>query len=183
MARGEVWNEFSTLFRLGASKVVEARLFVAQDDTKPLPSAFQMLVSLRVLGAEIDNDTATNNFPVKDGAVKIPIVVSTFSGNVDGMISNWHGTTANGSASTDPQWKDVERVSFTLAATGRITIPVTDILALVPGIGGLLRLLLSALPGKQISFTLGSTVVEIPVHRIDGRVVLPPNCVAPAWWR
>jgi hypothetical protein len=183
MARGEVWNEIITLFRIGGVKVVEARLFVAQDDTKALPEAFAMLVSMRVLGAEIDSDTATNHFPVTNGDVKIPIAVSTFSGNLAGTISHWHGSTAAGTPSTSPAWTDAEHVAFTLSALGKVTIPVSDILALVPGIGGFLRVLLSALPGKQVGFTLGTVNVEIPVHRVSGKVELPPNAVHPAWWQ
>jgi hypothetical protein len=56
MARGEVWYEFRTLFGVGALRVVEARLVVAQDDGVPLPVAFRMLISLRILGAQLDDE-------------------------------------------------------------------------------------------------------------------------------
>ncbi len=182
MARGEVWNEVLTLFRVGPIKVIEARLFVAQDDAKPLPAAFQMLASLRILGSQIDNDGKTNNFPVKNGNVCVPIAVSTFTGNVDGTITDWHGTDWNGSPSSDDAWVDTEKVHFTLSSMGRVTIPVADILQFIPGIGGILRSLLQALPGQRVSFTLGHVAVDVPVHRVNGKVVLPANPVVPQWW-
>lgn len=182
MARREVWNEVRTLFKLGAVKVVEARLFVAQDDSKPLPGAFRMLVSLRILGAQIDNDNTKNTFSVANRDVTIPISVSQFQGNVAGTVSNWHGTDGNGSASTGESWAQAEKVAFSLTAISRITIPVSDILTLVPGIGVILRTLLSALPGQKVSFALGQVDVDIPVHRINGKVVLPAGAVEPEWW-
>ena len=181
MAKGEVWNEVHTLFRLASIKVADARLFVAQDDTKPLPDAFQMLVSLRILGAQIDNDNKSNNFPVKDGNVNIPITVSTFKGNVAGTITNWHGTDNNGSNSAPP-WSAAEKVAYTLTATGKVSIPVSAILALVPGIGGILKILLQALPGQKVTFTVGQVNVDVPIHRVGGKVVLPPGAIAPSWW-
>lgn len=182
MARAEVWNEVRTLFKLGAVKVVEARLFVAQDDTKPLPNAFRMLVSLRILGAQIDNDGTTNNFAVANGDVTIPVSVSTFQGNVSGAVGSWHGTDGNGSASTDESWARAEKVGFSLTAISRVTIPVSDILTLVPGIGGILRILLSALPGQKVSFALGQVDVDIPIHRRGDKVILPAGAVVPEWW-
>ncbi|MGP6157183.1 MAG: hypothetical protein ACLPYS_06690 [Vulcanimicrobiaceae bacterium] len=182
MAKGEVWNEVRTLFRVGPVKVVEARLFVAQDDTKPLPSAFQMLVSLRVLGSQIDNDAKTNNFAVKDGDCCVPIAVASFTGNIDGKVVNWHGTDWNGSPSADAAWADTEKVHFSLLSMAQVTIPVADILQFIPGIGGVLRALLQALPGQRVSFTLGHVGVDIPVHRVDGKVALPRGAVVPQWW-
>jgi hypothetical protein len=181
MAKREVWNEVRTLFRIAGVKVVEARLFVAQDDTQPLPAAFQMLVSLRVLGAQIDNDATTNNFPVSDGNVSVPIAVSAFKANVAGAITGWHGTDPDGSASTKP-WDGAEKVAYTLTGLGKVTIPVSDILALVPGVGIVLKVLLQALPGNQVTFALGQVDVDIPVHRVAGKVVLPAGALVPEWW-
>lgn len=182
MAKGEVWNEVVTVFKVATVKVAEARLYVAQDDTQPLPNAFQMLTSLRILGAQIDNDNTTNNFPVKDGNVSIPITVDTFKGNVQAAISNWHGTNHDGSASTDPTWDQAQKVGFVLTGVGKVTIPVAAILGLVPGIGPILRALLNALPGQKVTFSLGHIAVDIPIHRVGGKVILPARAVVPPWW-
>jgi hypothetical protein len=184
MAKGEVWNETPILVKLIGAHVVQANLFVALDDSvKNLSNAYRMLCSLRILGAQIDNDNATNNFPVKNGPVSIPISVSTFSGNVDGSVSLWRGVTAAGDSSSDPNWADAEFVEFTLAAVGNVTVPVADILALVPTVGPILKLLLKALPGQKVSFNLSHTDVKVPVHRDGaGNVVIPPGSVVPTWW-
>jgi hypothetical protein len=181
MAKGEVWNEVHTLFRIAGIKVVEARLFVAQDDGKPLASAYQMLVSLRVLGAQIDNDNKTNNFPVKEGDVTVPITVGNFKGTVAGKIKDFHGTDKDGNKSVPPGDAS-EKVAFTLEAIGKVTIPVNEILAHVPGIGFVLKALLSALPGAKVSFVIGTVPVDVPVHRQNGKVVLPAGAVVPEWW-
>ena len=182
MAKGEVWNEVRTLFKLGAIKVVEARLFVAQDDSANLSNAFQMLVSLRILGAQIDDDPTTNNFPVANGSVSLPVAVARFSGNVDGAVANWHGSDPDGSNSSDPSWAKAEKVGFSLSALGKITVPVADVVSLVPGVGGILRILLNALPGQRVTFALGQVDVDIPVHRVGTAVVLPAGAQEPGWW-
>jgi hypothetical protein len=182
MARGEVWNQIDTLFRVGVFKIVEARLFVAQDDAKPLPKAFRMLVSIRVLGVEVDGGTGSNNFAVEDGKVCVPIDVATFGGKLDGAITGWEGVKANGTGAGSASWADAEYVRYTLAALGKVTIPVAAIFAIVPGIGSILRALLSALPGQQVAFTLGTVAVDVPIHRTNGKVTLPPRAVVPAWW-
>jgi hypothetical protein len=61
-----------------------------------------------------------------------------------------------------------EQVGFTWTAGSYLSIPVSDILTLVPGIGRALRILLSALPGQRVSFGLGQVEVNIPVHRRGG---------------
>jgi hypothetical protein len=183
MARGEVWSETRTLFRVGVFKIVEARLFVAQDDARPLPGAFRMLASLRILGAEIDGDTASNNFAVEDGSVSVPIAVDTFTGKLDGTIAGWEGVKGDGGAARDAPWSGAEHVRFTLSALGKVTIPVAAIFAIVPGIGLALKTLLSALPGERVAFTLGTVAVDIPIHRFNGKVSLPTGANVPAWWR
>jgi hypothetical protein len=184
MAKGEVWNESPLLLKLVGFHVVQANLFVAVDDSVPvLSNAYRMLCSLRILGAQIDNDVATNNFAVKNGPVSIPVSVNTFNGKVDGSVSLWRGVTAAGAPSTDPNWADADFVEFTLAAVGNVTIPVADILALVPTVGPILKLLLNALPGQKVSFNLSHTDVKVPVHRDGtGKAVVPPGAVVPAWW-
>jgi hypothetical protein len=185
MARGEVWNLDVTLFRIAGFHIAQARLFVAQDDAVPiLANAYRMLCSLRILGTQIDNDAATNNFAVKDGPIAVPVSVSTFSGSVAGKISGFQGTTKTGAASADTNWKDAEHVEFTLAAVGNVSIPVSDILALVPGIGFVLRAVLTALPGGKVNFNLGQTDIHIPVLRdTSGKPILPPKAVVPTWWQ
>jgi hypothetical protein len=182
MAKGEVWNEVLTLFKVATIKVVEIRLFVAQDDTRALPDAFRMLASLRILGAQIDNDSSTNNFTVKNGNVTVPITVDTFKGNVQAEISDWHGTDGDGNSSSDSGWTKAEKVAYKLTGIGKVTIPVAAILGLVPGIGAVLKAILNALPGKQVTFSLGQVDVEIPIHRQNGKVVLPSGAVVPPWW-
>lgn len=185
MARGEVWNRDVMLFKIAGFNIAQARLFVAQDDSVPvLANAFRMLCSFRILGTQIDNDNTTNNFPVKNGPVAVPIAVSTFTGNVDGKLSGFQGITQAGSASTDTDWNDAEHVEFTLAALGNVAIPVSDILTLVPGIGFVLKALLGALPGRKVTFSLGQTDIHIPVLRDAAKKpILPPKAVAPAWWQ
>jgi hypothetical protein len=45
----------------------------------------------------------------------------------------------------------------TLAALGNVSIPVNDILTLVPGIGFILKAMLRALPSGKVTFSLGQT--------------------------
>jgi hypothetical protein len=104
--------------------------------------------------------------------------VDAFNGNVAGAITGWHGTDASGSQSADANWANAEKVAFTLTGIGKVTIPVAAILGLVPGIGTILKALLSALPGQQITFSLGQIAVEIPVHRVSGNVLSCASGVA-----
>jgi len=192
MAKGEVWNQTKDLLVVGNRHVAQIRLFVAQDDAKPLEDAFEMLVSLRFLGAQIDNDPS-QHFPVKNGPVASNVTVTSPPTVVKGTIVNWHGVegqVVNGTAVAGrgntvrpgSDWANVKFVGFTLVGDGTIGVPVTAILSAVPTLRFAALFLGNTLP-VEIPIEITNAPISIPVHRDGtGKVVLPPNSVAPNWW-
>ena len=193
MAKGEVWTQTKELLHIGKRSIAEARFFVAQDDTQPLDKAFEMLVSLRFLGAQVDNDPS-QHFPVADGSVAVKITVTTPATVVKGVIANWHGIEGNADKDGNPiaghgksvavgaDWSKVNQVGFTLSGEGTVTVPVASILAAIPTLKFAALLLGSALP-VQIPIEISYPPIEIPIHRdANNKVVLQPHAVTPKWW-
>jgi hypothetical protein len=192
MAKGEVWNQTKDLLVVGNRHVAQARLFIAQDDTKPLEDAFEMLVSLRFLGAQIDNDTS-NHFSVRNGSVATNVNVTNPPTVVKGTIVNWHGVEGKivnnapvpghgNTVTPGSDWSKVSFVGFTLVGDGAIGVPVAAILSAIPSVNFAMMFLGTTLP-IDIPIELSVAAISIPIHRnAAGKVVLPPNSVTPAWW-
>jgi hypothetical protein len=100
MAKREVWSQTKNLLVVGNREVAQARFFVAQDDSKPLDAAFEMLVSLRFLGAQIDSDSS-QHFPVTNVPVAVNITVTNPPTTVRSAASSAIGTASRETSSTE----------------------------------------------------------------------------------
>ena len=187
MAKAEVWSQSKDLLAIhvlgGVHHVAQVRFFVAQDDTKPLSSAFEMLASLRFLGAQIDDD-ATQHFPVTNGPVSLKVNVTNPVTIVRGNISNWHALDNNGTELAVADWKArAATVGFTLSGAGTVTLPIAQIVAAIPTIGLMIGAISHFLPAN-LPIEISYPPISIPVHRnVHGDVALPSNLTVPSWWR
>jgi hypothetical protein len=192
MARGEVWNETKDLFVAGSHHIAQVRFFVAQDDAAPLDRAFEMLVSLRFLGAQIDNDPS-RHFPVRNGPVAVNVSVAGPTTVVKGLVAEWRGiegkvvdgSVVAGHGNTlapGADWSKVNAVGFTLSGQGTIALPVDGILRAIPTLSLAALLLGKSIPA-EIPLEIGHPPILIPIHRdARGHAVLPPHSVTPDWW-
>ncbi len=166
-AAADYWSDKTVFAHAGSLEVASISYEVRTDFSKPVVDAFSFTVTLRALGVYLGSTTVD---PIKNGPVAIDII-QPIGGRVEGRIDNWSALNAEGAPSTDPAWNDASVVSFLITGTANTTLPITAILALVPGIGWLARAAL-ALLGSGVTVNLGHKLISLPIHRdASGRPV------------
>jgi hypothetical protein len=159
----DYWSDRVVFGHVAHLEVASAAFEVSADFTKPLPSAFDLGITMRAAGVDIGNGT----FPVQDGPVQIALAIPG-CGNVQGRIDDWRGIDSAGNTidnAADPEWKTASAVAFTLTAVGSVTIPVSAISALVPSLGWALSAALALFGGGRVQVSLGHSPIVLPIHR------------------
>jgi hypothetical protein len=163
MSKAQVWTDTKVLSRVGGLHVAAVGFFVSQDDAKPLPTAFELLVNLRLFGIEVGQTTVA---PIANGPLTLPVGAGTYSSTILGEIDDWHGIGADHQpiASTDASWSTAAAMGFRVVAKADITIPLDIILAALPGISVIAKIAAGIL-GNKVTVTLAHDDIVIPLHK------------------
>ena len=158
----QVWDSKIHLF---AGEAVYTHLYVFVDPAKvqgeQLQHAFTFQADVRAAGTDL---FSTGVVSLTNGPIKASPTVADGStlGTVEGEIDDWNFTSHS--------WDKTDGVHFLIVAKSDVSIPVKEIVRLVPGFGALVGGILG-LFGK-IRITVGHENVHIPVSRDHtGKVV------------
>jgi hypothetical protein len=171
----DYWSDKSVFGRVGGLELASITYEVLADFTKPLASAFSLVLTTRVLGIDVGTTTVA---PLANGPVTLALAVpgpgtslGTLHGEIDdARLLDAKGNVLPGSAPDT----SAAAFAFSLVGTATVTIPVAPIVALVPHLGWLVAAALSAAGGK-ITVHLGHDPVTLPIHRgPDGKPMPGP---------
>ncbi len=132
-----------------------------------LADAFTFQADVRAGGGDL---FSTGRVPLKNGPIKAPPTVPGGStlGTVEGEIDDWNFTSGS--------WATTQAVRFLIVAKSDVSVPVSEIVSLVPGFGTLVGGILGAI-GK-VRVTVGHETVLIPIKRDGHGKVVSINNVA-----
>lgn len=156
MASKQVWDSTLQLF-LG--NVVYTHFYVYVDPTQvqgnALQNAFTFQADVRAAGADL---FSTGVVPLRNGPITAPPTVAGGGtlGSVQGEIDDWNFTSGN--------WSTTTGVHFLVSAKSDVTIPISELIKLVPGIGSLIGTVIG-LFGSKVRVTVGHSNVLIPIVR------------------
>jgi hypothetical protein len=149
---------------------VYTHLYVCVDPSKAqgasLEHAFTFQADVRAAGVDV---FSTGSVPLKNGPIVASPTVAGGStlGTVDGEIDDWNFTSGS--------WEKTTGVRFLVVAKSDVSIPIKEIVRLVPGFGALIGGVLD-LFGK-IRVTVGHSNVLLPVGRDQNGKVVAVNHV------
>jgi hypothetical protein len=170
MAKLQVWSDTKVLARVGGLHVASVGFFVNQDDATPLPTAFELLVNLRLFGIQVGQTTVA---PIANGPLSLPVGAGTYTSTIVGEIDDWRGVSADHQpvASTDAQWSTAAAVAFRVVAKADVTIPLSVILAAIPGVSVIAKVAAGIL-GNKVAVSLAHDDIVIPLHEdTQGKLV------------
>lgn len=166
----QVWD---SKIHLLLGDVVYTHLYVYVDPTKvqgdALANAFTFQADVRAASADL---FSTGVVPLKNGPITAPPTVAGGGtlGKVEGEIDDWNFTSGS--------WATTNGVRFLVNAKSDVSVPISEIVKLVPGFGALVGGILSAF-GK-VRVTVGHETVIIPIKRDGtGKVVSINNVPIP----
>jgi hypothetical protein len=166
----QVWSDPKVLARVGGLHVATVGFFVSQDDAKPLPTAFELLVSLRLFGIQVGQTTVA---PIANGPLSLPVGAGAYSSTILGEIDDWRGLGADHQpvASADTSWSSAAAVGFRVVAKADVTIPLDLIVAAIPGISIIAKIAAGIL-GNKATVSLAHDDIVIPLHKdTQGKLV------------
>jgi hypothetical protein len=163
----QVWD---SKIHLLLGEAIYTHLYVYVDPAKvhgaQLADAFTFQADVRAAGAVL---FSTGRIPLKNGPIKASPTVSDGAtlGTVEGEIDDWNFT--------HQSWAATNGVRFLVVAKSDVSIPIKEIVRLVPGFGELIKGVLS-LFGK-VRVTVGHETVLIPIGRDGSGKVVSVNHV------
>jgi hypothetical protein len=163
----QVWD---SKIHLLVGEAIYTHLYVYVDPAKvhgaELANAFTFQADVRAAGVDL---FSTGRVPLKNGPIKAPPTVSDGStlGTVEGEIDDWNFT--------HESWAKTNAVHFLVVAKSDVSVPIKEIVRLVPGFGELVKGILG-LFGK-VRVTVGHENVLIPIGRDGSGKVVSVNHV------
>ena len=167
----DYWSDRKVFGHVAHLEVASATFEVLADFTKPLPTAFNLEITLRTAGVDVGNTTVA----VANGPVQFPLSIPG-TGTVQGRIDDWRAIDNTGKVidnTTDPAWSRASAVAFQITAIADVTIPISAIVALVPHLGWAISIALSLFGGGKVAVSIGHDPIVLPIHRDAAGKPLP----------
>jgi hypothetical protein len=168
MAAKQVWDSTLHLF-LG--NVVYTHFYVYVDPTgvqgPSLENAFTVQVDVRAAGTDL---FSTGVVPLQNGPIAAAPTIAGGGtlGSVQGEIDDWNFTSGD--------WSTTTGVHFLISAKSDVTVPISELVKLVPGFGSFIGVAVGIF-GSKVRVTVGHSSVTIPIVRSAAGDVTSINSV------
>ena len=124
----QIWQNDHVIAKALGAEIAAVRFYLSQDPMKPVPKSLDLLISGRVIGAQIGS---VNVSLLKDGNISLRLI-DTIGGVIDGRIDDLQPLDLNQSpvdVIKDPNWNTPAYVTFVVTGLANITVPIVAGLA------------------------------------------------------